>query len=138
MEVVDGLAQPFDRAGDGDTNCQPVGDRVATVRLDGASRAPALVHHRSSFGRDRDLANRCADAPRHTRKQRAVPDRDDHRRGLASELLVDLLPDRRVAVDLSRLVSVHEELDAVLACELERRVLRLVEVRADLVDVGAE
>src|SRR5712691_5489762 len=49
MEVVDGLAQPFDRAGDGDTNCQPVGDRVATVRLDGASRAPALVHHRSSF-----------------------------------------------------------------------------------------
>ena len=115
MEVVDRLAEPFDRARDGDADCESVGDRVAAVRFDDASRAPALVHHRCALRRDGDLAHRRTDAPRHACEERAVPDRDDHRRRLAAELLDDLPADRRVAVDLSRLVAVHEELDAARA-----------------------
>ena len=137
QELVRGLLDPLHCARDRDAHGEAVGDRRAAIRFDDVSRVPALDHHRRLLGRDAHDAHAVAEPARDAREQRAVSQRDDHRGRRFFHLLQDLRADRRVAVELRRIVAVLEEAQAPLGCERAGGVLCLVEIGALLPQVGA-
>ena len=128
-------ADLVDREWDRDPHRHAVGERLGTVALHGVPGLHAQRHHRRVL---RDDARHAVDRPADADQQRAVPDRHDHARGRAAQLFEDLLADGLVAVELGGLRAVLEERQLVRLRVLFGEVLRVVQVRADPVQLSTE
>ena len=138
---IDDLVQLGDRQRNGNPRGQAVGERRTAVAFDGPPRTPRERHHRRLLRDDADAERprraareRAADA----RDQRAVSDGNDDGARLLRNLLQDLFPDRRVALELRQLRPVLEERQPARVRERPRLLLGLVEVGARETQLGAE
>ena len=120
----------------GHAHGHPVGEGGRAVARDRAPGGNAERHDRSRLGHHPDGTTR--QRAGHADQQRAVAHGDHHPRGRRPELLLDLVPERRIPGVLRGLGSVLEEGQALLGGPELSPLLGLVEIPAHQVQLGSE